>query len=146
MRRRSPCSAQEAIVSDELPEGSRLVKEIGDGLLLWFPDACAAVETTLRLQDRFERAMEDSDYPFWVRIGIHWGTQTTRNHDIVGHDVNVAARIVNVAAPGEVLLSESTRAAIAGGLPQVIFDEIGPVVMKGIPAPIRLYRASRSFP
>ena len=48
------------------------------------------------------------------------------------------------AGPGEVLLSDATRSEIDGGLPDVAFEEIGPVVMKGIPAPVRLYRAVRS--
>jgi class 3 adenylate cyclase len=59
----------------------------------------------------------------------------------MGHDVNVAARVVDVAGPGEVLLSDATLAQIEGRLPQVAFEELGPVVMKGIPQPVRLYRA-----
>ena len=46
-----------------------------------------------------------TELPLWVRIGLHWGQQTVRRPDLVGHDVNVAARIVDVAGPGEVLLS-----------------------------------------
>jgi adenylate cyclase len=134
---------QEEIVLAALPEGSRLVKELGDGLLLWFPDADSALSTALDLQAGFESTAETTDLPLWVRMGLHWGHQTRRGEDLVGHDVNVAARIVDVAGPGEVLLSEATRAALARPHDGVCFDELGPVVMKGIPDPIPLYRGWR---
>jgi adenylate cyclase len=134
-------STQERLVRETLPPDARIVKELGDGLLLWFPDACAALDTSLRLQERFEQESAESTMPLWVRVGIHSGRQTRRGDDLVGHDVNVASRVVNVAGPGEVLLSDATRSEINDDLPGVAFEELGPVVMKGIPDPVRLYRA-----
>lgn len=136
---------QEEIVTAALPEGARIVKELGDGLLLWFPDACTALETAIALQERFESESADGP-PLWVRMGLHWGQQTRRRDDIVGHDVNVASRIVNHSGPGEVLLSAETVARIGGDGAGYCFDELGPVVMKGIPEAIRLFRASRATP
>ncbi len=137
-------SLQERLVEEDLPPGARIVKELGDGLLLWFPDARAAVETCLRLQSRFEEEAAASGLPLWVRMGLHWGQQTLRRNDVVGHDVNIASRIVDVAGPGEVLLSDATLLAISGGLAGANFEELGPVVMKGLPNPIRLFRAARA--
>jgi adenylate cyclase len=134
-------SLQERLVREALPEGARVVKELGDGLLLWFPDACEALRASLALQARFERECYESDLPLWVRMGMHSGRQTRRGQDLVGHDVNVAARVVDVAGPGEVLVSESTMTEIADGVSGITFDELGPVMMKGLPAPVRLYRA-----
>lgn len=136
---------QERIVRQELPPDSdaRVVKELGDGLMLWFADACAAIDTGLRLQERFEQEAMDSDVPLWVRIGVHSGRQSVRGDDLIGHDVNVAARIMGLAASGEVLASEATVHTADGGLPEIDFERIGPVVMKGIPTPINLYRAER---
>jgi adenylate cyclase len=134
-------STQERLVREALPPDARIVKELGDGLLLWFADACEAIETALRLQQAFEAESASSDLPLWVRCGMHSGQQTRRGDDLVGHDVNVAARVVDVAGPGEVLLSDATRNQVDGRLPNVSFDELGPVVMKGIPQPVRLYRA-----
>lgn len=134
---------QDRIVRECLPRGSRLVKEIGDGLLLWFDDACGAVETALALQERYDEASRESMTPLWVRMGMHWGRPSRRGEDVLGHDVNVAARIVDVAGAGEVVLSEATLRALARPLPRVSFEELGPVVMKGIPQPIALFRASR---
>jgi adenylate cyclase len=134
-------SVQERIVREELPAGARIVKELGDGLLLWFPDACAAVRCALALQHRFDVESGESGLPLWVRMGVHWGQQTRRRDDIVGHDVNLASRIVGVAGPGEVVVSGATVAEIDAALPGVAFDELGPVFMKGIPAPVHLFRA-----
>ncbi len=132
---------QERLVREALPEDARVVKELGDGLLLWFPDACEALRASLLLQERFERECDESGLPLWVRMGLHSGRQTRRGEDLVGHDVNVAARVVDVAGPGEVLVSEATLAQIEDKLPEITFNELGPVMMKGIPAPVRLYRA-----
>lgn len=134
---------QEHLVADALPAEARLVKELGDGLLLWFPDATSALGTALDLVPRFDADADASGLPLWVRIGLHWGRQTIRGDDVVGHDVNVAARIVDVAGPGEVLLSQATRAALDGSASDVFFDELGPVVMKGLPEPVPLFRAWR---
>ena len=134
-------SKQERLVTEALPSRARIVKELGDGLLLWFEDACDALSTTLRLQARFEEESAESEMPLWVRIGMHSGHQTRRGDDLVGHDVNVASRVVDVAGPSEVLLSEATLAEIDDKLPGISFEELGPVVMKGIPEPVRLYRA-----
>ncbi|HET9728915.1 MAG TPA: adenylate/guanylate cyclase domain-containing protein, partial [Acidimicrobiia bacterium] len=78
---------QEKVVRSGLPECGRVVKELGDGLLLWFDDARSAIETCLALQRAFD---DDSDtgVPLWVRMGAHFGTPRARGDDIVGRDVN----------------------------------------------------------
>ncbi len=135
---------QERLVSELLPQGARVVKELGDGMLLWFPEPCAAIEHSLALQERFGEAAIERSMPLWVRMGLHWGRQAARRADIVGHDVNVASRIMDVAGPGELLLSEAMLERTEGGVNGVEFEELGPVVMKGIPEPVRLYRATRA--
>ena len=67
-----------------------------------------------------------------------------RREDLIGHDVNLAARIADQAGPAELLLSEATVDWLAGTLERDRFEEIGPVLMKGIPGPIRLFRANGS--
>jgi adenylate cyclase len=136
-------SLQERLVRDEMGSRGRIVKELGDGLMLWFDDACDAVRTALSLQDSFEKHAAADGLPLWVRIGLHYGNPARRGSDLIGHDVNVAARIVDIAAPGEVLLSQACTDQIGDGLPGVTLEEVGPVVMKGIPEPIPLYRALR---
>ena len=134
---------QEHIVIEELRDDARIVKQLGDGLMIWFADPCASIVTGLRLQERFEEAAWSSDTPLWVRIGLHSGQQSRRGDDLVGHDVNIASRIVNLADSGEVLASEATVQRADGGVPDVDFRRLGPVVMKGIPNPINLFRVER---
>lgn len=136
-------AAQERIVNDTLPPDSRVVKELGDGLLLYFPEPGAAITAGVQLLQRFESATEDGGLPLWIRMGMHWGRPTRRGDDLVGHDVNVAARIVDVAAPGELLCSTAAVNAVGADVDGVEFVELGPVVMKGIPQPIELYRVDR---
>jgi adenylate cyclase len=132
---------QERVVRAALPPDARVVKDLGDGFMLWFPDAVGAVESCLALSERFE---EDAatEVPLWVRVGMHWGSPSRRGDDLVGHDVNLASRIVDVAGPGEVLLSEPVRELVDGRVQDLRLDELGPVVMKGIPDAVRLYRAT----
>jgi class 3 adenylate cyclase len=135
-------ATQERLVRSCLPEGARVVKDLGDGLLLWFPDAASAVSTTLRLQDAFEAEAAATELPLWVRIGLHWGTQTKRGDDLIGHDVNIASRVVDVAGPTEVVITDQllTQATQSDSLDGVDIEELGPVVMKGLPEPVRLFR------
>ena len=133
---------QDEIVRETLPDGGRIVKALGDGLMLWFADAVTALLVCLELRDRFEQAATD-EVPLWVRMGMHWGCPTARGDDLVGHDVNLAARIVDVAGPGELLVSEHVCKAV-DELPGLRLEELGPVVMKGIPDPVGLFRATRA--
>jgi adenylate cyclase len=130
---------QEELVRRALPLGGRVVKELGDGLLLWFDEPGAAIATALALQRAFEHESDD-DLPMWVRIGMHFGCPRARGDDIVGRDVNLASRITDLAAPGEVLCSEAT-ADEAGDLPGVEFEPLGPVFVKGFAEAIPLVRA-----
>ena len=128
-------------MSDALPPGARIVKELGDGLMLWFDDVVEAVETGLALQCNFEsRVAASADFPLWVRIGIHWGSPVLRRGDLLGHDVNLASRICAFATPGETVISDAAWRALEGRLSNGRFDELGPVVMKGIPEPVPLYQ------
>jgi len=116
------------------------VKELGDGLFLWFPEPEGALRCALELRRVLEEESTTTGLPLWIRVGMHHGHALQRGADLVGNDVNVAARIADVAAPGEVLVSDAVRAAV---VPRAVcFEELGPVVMKGLPTPIRLWRAS----
>lgn len=133
-------TAQEDVVAELLPIGARVVKELGDGLMLWFPDAADALSTAVILQSRLEEIDLAEGFPLWLRMGAHFGTQTRRRDDLVGHDVNVAARIVDLAGPREVLVSEATRHAAEPTLEGVEFVEMGPVFVKGLSDPVWIHR------
>jgi adenylate cyclase len=149
---------QEHMVRAALPAAARVVKELGDGLLLWFDDPRDAIDTCLRLQREFDATNETidatdavpglagvglggsaADIPLWVRMGVHWGCPRRRGDDIVGRDVNLAARIVDLAGPGEVLCSEAT-ADVIGARRGVGFEPLGPVFVRGITEPVPIVR------
>ena len=151
---------QERMVRAALPATARVVKELGDGLLLWFEDPREAIETCLHLQREFDTVNDAADaantnagdnvrglvgvgniddVPLWVRMGVHWGCPRKRGDDIVGRDVNLAARIVDLAGPGEVLCSEAT-ADVIGARPGVGFEPLGPVFVRGIAEPVPIVR------
>ena len=131
---------QSRLVRELLPPCARVVKELGDGLMLWVPD----VSRRSRRASRFRRGsteQQQGDDPIFVRIGGHWGTPRRRGDDFVGIVVNLAARIVDLAGAGEVLVSEALLDA-AGDLSALHAHahELGPVYVKGVPDPVALYR------
>jgi adenylate cyclase len=130
---------QDGLVREVLPPSARVVKELGDGLLLWFGDALDAVMTCVALQRRFD-GVSVHGVPLWVRIGGHWGTPRRRADDIVGRDVNLASRIADLAGPGETLCS-GVLAAEAGVVPGVRYEDLGPVYVRGIAEAVPLVRA-----
>jgi adenylate cyclase len=130
-----------AHVADALPSGARIVNRIGDGLLLHFVDPAAAVPSLLALTRRCTD-VATPDVPLWVRTGVHVGTARLLGDDLIGHDVNVAARIGELAGAAEVLASEPARAAVTD--PEVRFDAMGPVYLKGLTEPLRVFRATSS--
>jgi len=130
---------QEEIVRRELSDTGRIVKELGDGLMLWFDDPRVAIMTALALQRAFEKE-SDGDLPMWVRIGMHWGCPRTRGDDFIGREVNLASRIMDLAAPGEVLCSAATSDR-AGQIPGVGYEPLGPVYVRGLTDAVPLVRA-----
>ena len=136
-------ATQDRLLQSALPDGARIVKELGDGLLLWFPEPVPALHCAFSLLGGFESESTATGLPLWIRVGMHHGRALQRGADVIGHDVNVASRIADVAAPGEVLVSDNVHAGVDQHAANVYFEELGPVVMKGIPEPIRLWRATR---
>lgn len=132
---------QEAAVTALLPPEARVVKELGDGMMLWFPEAAPAVVAAVALQARLDELDPADDFPLWVRVGVHVGRQTRRRDDLIGHDVNIAARIVDLAGPREVLVSDATRRCAEATLDGVTFVEMGPVFVKGVSEPVWIHRA-----
>jgi adenylate cyclase len=73
-----------------------------------------------------------------AHIGIHAGPVIFQDGDVYGRTVNIASRLASVAQAGQVIVSEEV-AQLAEGFS---FQDIGPVTLKGVAAPMRLFRAS----
>lgn len=84
--------------------GGRIVKHLGDGLMLVFPAADAAIHAALEL-------VPTAPGPLRLRAGIHTGEVVVTPDDLIGHVVNVAARVTGVAKGGQVLATAHTIAA-----------------------------------
>jgi adenylate cyclase len=109
-----------------LAPDDRLIKTIGDAVLVTSPSPGAALDFTERL---FTSASSDPALPA-LRAGFHHGTAIQRDGDIFGRAVNLAARVAAEAYAGEVIVTPDIAAtARERGLPVV---EIGPVALKNV--------------
>lgn len=113
--------------------GGRLVKLLGDGALLRFPDPTTAVTAALGLVERAAHA----DLPP-VYLGVHAGPLIVRDGDVYGHTVNVASRVAGAAGPGEVAVTREVLDHLA--VDQFAIEARGPHVLKGLTSPIDLTR------
>lgn len=118
-----------------LEEHGRVVKRLGDGLMVVFDDAQAATSAAIRSRDRVE---DEAGYRhgLHLRAGVHTGQPVALGGDYFGRDVNIAARLAAAAAPGEVLVSTSTR----GQLTVPLALRRVPFRAKGVPAYIGAYK------
>jgi class 3 adenylate cyclase len=97
----------EAIEPPVIERRGTVVKRLGDGLMAAFWDASSAVEAAFDSHDR-AAAIEVQGYRAELRTGIHLGRPRKIGGDYFGVDVNIAARLAEAAAPGEILVSERT--------------------------------------
>ena len=118
--------------------GGRTVKWLGDGLMVYYPNASGAVSAALDLQD----AIGPERLPP-AHVGIHAGPVVFQEGDYFGRTVNAAARIGAHAGAGQILASEAVVTAMTAGS-DATFDPIGPVELKGLLEPLALYAARRA--
>lgn len=112
--------------------GGRIVKHLGDGLMISFPLPEAAVLAALELLDA-------APEPLRLRAGLHVGEAHVSRDDVVGHVVNVAARVTQHADGGQALGTVDVRDTV-GALPGVRFSRPRRTRLKGLPDPIELCR------
>src|SRR5215208_833752 len=122
-------------VTNTLPEDARVVKTIGDEVMVVGPDVDALVDWAVGFTSLFEERPEP-------RIGVHFGTTLYRDGDYFGRDVNLTSRMVARARGGEVLVSDSVVDAV-GSSSHLRFEPIGQVKLKGFHEPRQLCRAIR---
>jgi class 3 adenylate cyclase len=120
--------------------GGRIVKELGDGLMLWFDENLRGLDAATRILYSIEQARTSNGFPLAVRMGMHCGEVMERGADFVGQTVNIASRIADLAGPGELLVSEQLVRAVDARSSDVAFRPVGPTRVKGVAAPIWLYR------
>jgi adenylate cyclase len=121
--------------------GGRLVKTMGDGLLLEFPSVVDAVQCAVAIQHLMvERNAEMADGRKIVyRVGVHLGDVLIEGDDILGEGVNIAARLEGICEPGGVLISGSVYEHVRGRV-ETSFVDLGDRDLKNIAQPVRTYR------
>jgi adenylate cyclase len=122
-------------VEQTLPSDARVIKTLGDEVMVVGSDAAALTGWAVGLQSSLEAGQPPP------RIGIHYGEALYRDGDYYGREVNQAARVVARAAGGEVLV---TRPVVdtAAGVDGISFERIGEIGLKGFSEPTELFTAS----
>jgi adenylate cyclase len=93
--------------------GARIIKNIGDEVLLVTDDVTAAADIAIEMTRR--GSDEDDRFPN-VRAGIAYGDVVNRLGDVFGPTVNIAARLTSVARPGSVVIDRGAYEALSGRL------------------------------
>jgi class 3 adenylate cyclase len=112
--------------------GGSVVKTTGDGVLALLPSAGDALRAAAAA--RRDLASEGLD----VRIGVHVGDIDRRGDDVSGLAVNIASRVMSKAGVGEILVTNSVVAAVAGQA--MAFTPLGGYELKGVPGQWELFR------
>lgn len=125
-----------------LNHGGRIVKNTGDGLIVEFPSATAAVGACLEAQRVM--SVRNDELPasrrMQFRMGVNLGDVVEdESGDLFGDGVNVAARIEAECEPGGVVVSDSVARAV-GGTTDVGLVDMGERTLKNIPRPVRIWK------
>jgi adenylate cyclase len=118
--------------------GAEVVKGLGDAVMVHADNADRAVRLALDLLTELGR----DQLMLPIHAGLHTGPAVGRLGDWWGATVNIAARVAAAAGPGQILLTEATRAA-AGEMDSIRLRELGPLRLKNITLPVKIYAASR---
>jgi adenylate cyclase len=123
-------------VTDTLPDDARVVKTIGDEVMIVGQDIQALTEWAVGFQDDFKGRPEP-------RIGLHYGAALYRDGDYFGREVNLASRVVARARGGEVIVTDGVVDQVSQS-DHLAFEGIGQVKLKGFDEPRQLCRATGS--
>src|SRR3984957_15678038 len=131
----------------------RVVKRTGDGSLIEFRSVVDAVRCAIEVQNGMveRNAGLPQERRIEFRIGIHLGDVVEESDgDLMGHGVNIAARLESLAKPGAICLSEDAYRQVKGRLELAVTD-LGQIQLKNIAEPVRVYslevgRSARAKP
>jgi class 3 adenylate cyclase len=129
-----------------LEVGGQVVKRMGDGIMAVFPDPVTAIAAVQTAREAL-KTVEVDGYTPTMRVGIHTGRPQRIGSDWLGVDVNIAARVMECADKGDVLISSATLARLT---PEQL-DGLGVTAKRvrrttfahrpsGVPADITMYR------
>lgn len=120
-----------------------VVKRLGDGFLMAFPSASQAVRAAVALQ---EAVSGHPKIPVGVRVAVHAGEPLVEQDDLLGHDVNVTARLLDHCRPGAVIVSEAAKELAERRLKKIDFGSRRTVKVRGLAGKIPVYSATAIDP
>ncbi len=121
--------------------GGRIVKTMGDGLLVDFPSPVLAARAALLMQRNLisREAPQGEDRRLRFRIGIHLGDVVIDGDDILGDCVNITARLETIAPAGGICISRAIYDQVHGKI-EAGLTWLGPQSVKNIPEPIDVWQ------
>jgi TolB-like protein/class 3 adenylate cyclase len=121
--------------------GGRVIKLMGDGILMEFASVVDAVNFATDVQRDMARRNRDipEDRQIQFRVGINIGDVIVEDDDIYGDGVNVAARLEGIAEPGGICIGRSVRDQIRDKL-ELALEDLGEVDVKNIARPVCAFR------
>lgn len=121
----------------------RLQHNAGDGVLVEFPSAVDAVDWALAVQRGVTQlGTEKGSTRLTLRVAINVEDVIVDSDTVIGDGVNVAARIMQFAQPGEIVVTSSVREYVWNKM-GIDFVDLGQHVLKNISRPIRIFRVAR---
>ena len=123
------------------PVGGRIVKSLGDGMLLEFERVCDATSTAFAIHDAMDRSGVATAPRLALRVGIHVADVAVDADDLYGAGVNLAARVAALAPPGGVVVTADALDELVPNLDAEV-DDLGECYFKHIDEPVRCFRLS----
>jgi class 3 adenylate cyclase/TolB-like protein/tetratricopeptide (TPR) repeat protein len=125
-----------------LPEcNGRMVKSLGDGMLLDFDDVRSAVSAAFAIQHASNRSNQGlpPEKQILLRMGMEVSDVIVEADDLHGRGVNLAARLMALAGPGEIVISAHARDQLTPNLDADV-EDLGDCFVRHISQPVRAYR------
>lgn len=121
--------------------GGRLVKSLGDGMLIEFPEVHRAVDAALDMHARIEtfNVRRADDERIRLRAAVHVCEVIADELDVLGHGVNLTARLAGLAGAGETVISADMRDTLLAD-DHIRLEDLGECELRGVSAPTRAYR------
>lgn len=120
--------------------GRSLSKVLGDGFLAEFPDGVQAARCAFELHQSLARMNATSVAPrLGMRVGIHVAEVIVETFNVLGDGVNVAARLAELANPGETVVSAAVRDRLTSGVDASV-EDLGEQRLRNRERAVRAFR------
>ncbi|MGM0607325.1 MAG: adenylate/guanylate cyclase domain-containing protein [Candidatus Muiribacteriota bacterium] len=124
----------------------KIIKTIGDALLITFYSPINAINCAIVMQDILKKhnSAPLNRHPLIIRIALNTGeVEVTENNDIFGKNVNLASRVESITEGGEVYLTENVIISLSNT--KIPLKEIGAKSFKGISNKVKIYRIDQDY-